>query len=668
MRMSARFVIVFIVTLLAVWRSPAQTGTNAVPDASISEVRSALNSFGTVILTFNGTAAIAASNSPLVISHNTVLEATGLATISGNNISQVFQVASNITFIVSNLTIIGGNNVGISGSVGTTGANGANSGANGGNGGNGLGGGNALGGALVNNGSTTLENCIVSNNIATGGAGGTGGGGGNGGSDGTGGNGGGGGNGGNGFGGAIYNLGVLLLTNSTFANNTANGGNGGSGGTNGTGVGISYSGGGGTGGFGNGAGIYNLGTATIANCTFSQNTARSQNSLPAGGPPQKGNGNGLAGANGPNSMGGGICNLGTETIVNSTFDGNTVAAGNGAGGGPGSSDGGNGGNGGNGGSAIGGGIYNAGSTGVTNCTFANGAATGGTGGAAGSGPSGKGGANGAGSGGNIATASGTFILKNSILASPAGGACASGAITDFGNNISSDVTPAFSTTNSHSNLDPLLGGLDNNGGPTLTMPLLIGSPAIDAIFDSSAPAFDQRGFVRPFGSLSDIGAFEYGSSTSLFLVSGHVTLGAMAFPGVTIQAGNSFVVSSSNGGYSFLLASNGNYTVTPQPLNYFFPASTNLTLSGNITNLNFMATNAATLITNNTTNHTIQFTFSAVPTFTYRIQAATNFSTNLPSTNWVDIATNTVPNNSNTIVVVVPSTNFSQRFFRTVTP
>jgi hypothetical protein len=38
----------------------------------------------------------------------------------------------------------------------------------------------------------------------------------------------------------------------------------------------------------------------------------------------------------------------------------------------------------------------------------------------------------------------------------------------------------------------------------------------------------------------------------------------------------------------------------------------------------------------------------------------------LPATNWVDIATNTAT--SNTIILVVPSTNFTQRFFRTVTP
>jgi len=61
------------------------------------------------------------------------------------------------------------------------------------------------------------------------------------------------------------------------------------------------------------------------------------------------------------------------------------------------------------------------------------------------------------------------------------------------------------------NTDPKLGPLANNGGPTLTMALLPGSPAIDAGNTSLAPATDQRGFPRPAGLAADIGAFEYGS-------------------------------------------------------------------------------------------------------------------------------------------------------------
>src|SRR5207253_269842 len=65
--------------------------------------------------------------------------------------------------------------------------------------------------------------------------------------------------------------------------------------------------------------------------------------------------------------------------------------------------------------------------------------------------------------------------------------------------------------------DPLLGPLQNNGGPTQTRALLPGSPAIDAGPPAGATdelgnplTTDQRGFPRPYpaGMLSDMGAFE----------------------------------------------------------------------------------------------------------------------------------------------------------------
>jgi len=60
-------------------------------------------------------------------------------------------------------------------------------------------------------------------------------------------------------------------------------------------------------------------------------------------------------------------------------------------------------------------------------------------------------------------------------------------------------------------LDPRLEPLQDNGGPTPTQALLPGSPAIDAIpGDRCAVATDQRGFARPYPASGrcDIGAFE----------------------------------------------------------------------------------------------------------------------------------------------------------------
>ncbi len=61
-------------------------------------------------------------------------------------------------------------------------------------------------------------------------------------------------------------------------------------------------------------------------------------------------------------------------------------------------------------------------------------------------------------------------------------------------------------------IDPLLGPLEDNGGPTLTHALLEGSPAIDAGDDDVMfpPTFDQRGepFDRISGDRIDMGAYE----------------------------------------------------------------------------------------------------------------------------------------------------------------
>ena len=55
--------------------------------------------------------------------------------------------------------------------------------------------------------------------------------------------------------------------------------------------------------------------------------------------------------------------------------------------------------------------------------------------------------------------------------------------------------------------DPLLGELGDHGGPTPVLPLLEGSPAIDAGVAEGAPDTDQRGEAR--SGAPDIGAFEF---------------------------------------------------------------------------------------------------------------------------------------------------------------
>ena len=59
-------------------------------------------------------------------------------------------------------------------------------------------------------------------------------------------------------------------------------------------------------------------------------------------------------------------------------------------------------------------------------------------------------------------------------------------------------------------IDPGLGPLQDNGGPTQTMAIASGSPAVDAVPSTGAQclATDQRGVRRPEGAGCDIGAFE----------------------------------------------------------------------------------------------------------------------------------------------------------------
>ena len=74
---------------------------------------------------------------------------------------------------------------------------------------------------------------------------------------------------------------------------------------------------------------------------------------------------------------------------------------------------------------------------------------------------------------------------------------------DFpGNEVNNQITAAPIY------LDPLISTLAGNGGPTQTMALQSGSPAINAAGAAKCPAFDQRGYVRQ--GACDIGPFEYG--------------------------------------------------------------------------------------------------------------------------------------------------------------
>jgi predicted outer membrane repeat protein len=204
------------------------------------------------------------------------------------------------------------------------------------------------------------------------------------------------------------------------------------------------------------------GSITVANSTFSGNRAHS-----------------VGGAIGNSHLGPGGGRL---TVTNSTFYDNACT----------SPD------------CIGGAISNAGRLTVTSCTFSNNSASNREGGA-------------------IAQVSGRATITNSVVANSLGGVnCFSpvGSLKDGGHNLDDGATCGFTAAGSLSNTDPQLdpAGLADNGGPTQTIAVQAGSPAIsggDATVCKSRAikSLDQRGYVRPgTGSVNcTIGAYEFNS-------------------------------------------------------------------------------------------------------------------------------------------------------------
>jgi hypothetical protein len=228
----------------------------------------------------------------------------------------------------------------------------------------------------------------------------------------------------------------------------------------------------------NGGGIQNSGTLTVTNCTLSGNSATQ-----AGGGIENDNTltvtNSTLSGNSAGESGGGIDNKASMTITNSTLSANSAP--------------------------VGGGIFNfslllgdvrvGGTLTVTNCTLSGNSAS-------------------AAGGGMVANFPHTVTVANTIIAgntAPAGPDL-DGFIASLGYNLigSSSGGSGFVATDLLS-VNPLLGPLQNNGGPTQTMALRPGSPAVGAGSVALIPAgitADQRGFARVVNGTVDIGAFE----------------------------------------------------------------------------------------------------------------------------------------------------------------
>ena len=119
--------------------------------------------------------------------------------------------------------------------------------------------------------------------------------------------------------------------------------------------------------------------------------------------------------------------------------------------------------------------------------------------------------------GGTARLSSTLVADNAVPGAPLNGPDCAGTFASRGSNLIQNLTDCTLTgdlTGNRIGLDPRLGPLSDNGGPTQTQALLTGSPAIGAAGTRQCPRRDQRGIPRPQDGdgnsvpVCDIGAFE----------------------------------------------------------------------------------------------------------------------------------------------------------------
>ena len=117
-------------------------------------------------------------------------------------------------------------------------------------------------------------------------------------------------------------------------------------------------------------------------------------------------------------------------------------------------------------------------------------------------------------GGGIANSSkaNAMVVHNTIVANDTASIADNDVHGSFTANFDLILDPGAATLNGGTGnitgVDPQLGPLAVNGGPTQTMLPAIGSPVIDAGDNTGAPSTDQRGLPRPVNGVTDIGAVE----------------------------------------------------------------------------------------------------------------------------------------------------------------
>ncbi|MEZ5117687.1 MAG: choice-of-anchor Q domain-containing protein [Candidatus Nanopelagicales bacterium] len=282
-----------------------------------------------------------------------------------------------------------------------------------------------VGGGMANTGTATVTDSVISGNLAS-------------------------------SGGGINNAGTATVVNSVISGNTAGVGGGMANTGTATVTDSTISANSAT----NAGGIDNTDTLSVTDSTISGNTA----ALAAGGiwnrdPASTATVTDSTISGNTADSGGGMTNTGTATVTDSTISGNSATT-------------------------AGGGVFNTGTATVTASTISGNSATTAGGGAY-----------------NI----GTAIVRGSIVANSVGADC-SGPVLWLGVNLVEDgscLPPPGTLTG-----DPDLFGLDDYGGPTKTLLPKPGSPVVDAGGPTCATAADQRGEPRPQGMGCDLGSVE----------------------------------------------------------------------------------------------------------------------------------------------------------------
>jgi hypothetical protein len=303
------------------------------------------------------------------------------------------------------------------------------------------------------------------------------------------------------LGGGIFNNGgAVTLDSVVLQNNLARGGNALN---NGDAPGFSSRGG----------GLYSTGgTLTISNSTMDGNAATGGTGAYDDYSVCASNCS-FAGGTGGTSQGGGLyVGGGTLTLINSTIAANTLHGGTGGGSKYGI--------GGAGGAAQGSGLwFAAGAT--AHVSFSTIATNQATGGSHGSGPYGylaAGPATGGGLNNQATLQTSDTILAGNTVTGPGTNTSPdlAGNLGSLGYNLigNSQGGSGFDPSDLL-NVDPQLGPLQDNGGPTQTMALLAGSPALNAGDPNQLGTADQRGVVRTRGV--NIGAYQ--ASATAFVLS-----------------------------------------------------------------------------------------------------------------------------------------------------